>query len=155
MSFKVVILFLSIVNLGESQHPEIAPRHPEIAFIDADAISSLQEILASEFESMHKKIDKIIEDQRIASSTTTTPTLTTTTSNEMIKNDDEDEDIGYKLFILIVVVIVTIPFIFVVGFITICLLMERSNNQNYFRNKKVTSTTRTRPVNRNSWFPMG
>ena len=101
MSFKKVMVFLAILSLGESQ--DTTTTKHEIAFIDAEEMSSLHEILASELELLHQKIDKLFEETR--RTTTTTPNLTTTTPFEAnatappqtttttIENNDETHDL--------------------------------------------------------------
>ena len=88
MSFKTVIVFLTIHTLVFAQN-----QNPEIAYINSDAISSLQEILATEFELMNKKVDALTPTRTSIPTTAEDFPSTTTTS---IENNLQDEGNSLK-----------------------------------------------------------
>ena len=67
MSFKEVAIFLACLSVAFSTHTTV---NPEISYIDSEALGVLQEILASEFEGIHKRIDEL---QTLMKPTPTTP----------------------------------------------------------------------------------
>ena len=58
MSFKEVAVFLACLSVAFSFSTS-TPGNPEISYIDSEALGTLQEILASEFEGIHKRIDEL------------------------------------------------------------------------------------------------
>ena len=121
-------------------------KHPEISYIDSDALGMLQEILAAEFESIHKKIDSL------TTITTTTPTVTTITTETPTETTTPTET-PIEVMLLMVFGIIGITGIILTTICLVCLCFTwKRKKQSYSPNKKMV-TTRARPTNRDSWFP--
>ena len=130
-------------------------KHPEISYIDSDALGMLQEILAAEFESIHKKIDSL------TTTTTTTPTVTTTTTETPTETTTPTPttttptptETPIEVMLLMVFGIIGITGIILTTICLVCLCFTwKRKKQSYSPNKKMV-TTRARPTNRDSWFP--
>ena len=174
MFHEIVVIFLAfflVFGQTKDQRPE-SEKHLEISYIDSDALAMLQEILASEFELVHKKIDSL---RTTTIGTTTAPTTTTTAitttgySEEEIEfndlpmenstktNQDGSPDIEFKWFVVIITTILTI--ILMVGFFLIViwftLWAKQWTNEGYFKRRGINKSTGKRPTNRESWFYLG